>query len=329
MQNIKFFKKENLDIVYEEYEKRRDIIQSSKKVYLIGLGGSYLATKAILDIMDLEDKIEFIGPYLDYDFSKMSKEDYFIIISKSGKTYEIKYILEKIEHLISDLNTTIITDKDSPLHLYSSKNRISSILYADKEVGGRFSAFDVSTIFPLTISGINIQEYISSIDAFSNEIYNNILNIRKEDADIELVSTNNKQLESFTKWYQQLFAESQGKNGKCTIPVTIVYPRDLHSLEQMIQDGRYSFTEINFNSGLNGISQNINNAAVEAHRDKGIEVVEIKDLKLSLAKDKLIKEVGKVISMFIQIVIEDSLRVGIDPFGQPGVERYKNRLTLI
>lgn len=322
-----FYSEDKLKRAKEEYLKRISNINNSRKIHLIGMGGSYLATKAILDIIEPKVNINFVGPELEYNFNDMSSNDYFIIVSKSGSTFEVKYIINKLGPRIHKDNTTIITDKDSCLDLYAKEKGLKSILHTDKEIGGRFSAFDVSTLFPLCVTGINIDNYISSIGDYSKEEFDNFLNTRKEKADIELVSTNNKKLISFTRWYQQLFAESQGKDGRGTFPTLILYPRDLHSLEQMIVDGGYKFIETNFSSTETNISTAINNAALESHRSEGIQIVEIKNLEPCLAKDELIIEVGRVISMMLDLVVEDSKRLGIDPFGQPGVEGYKRRLN--
>lgn len=321
---MEFYIDGTIDNINKEYSKVKNRIKN-RKVHLIGMGGSYLGTKAILDIMQ-NDRINFVGPYLDYNFDSMSRNDYYIIVSKSGSTFEIEYILEKLESRVTSNNATIITDSGSPLEEYAISRGFDSIINTHKEIGGRFSAFDSSTLFPLAVAGIDISNYVSLINDYTEEEINNIVNARNEDFDIELVTTNNAQLEYFTMWYQQLFAESLGKDKLGLFPVTLMYPRDLHSVEQLIQDGGYTFLETNFNCGLDGISQLINSAAIESHKDSGIEVIEITDLKLNLAKDELIKQVGKVIYMFLLIVVRYAEKIGVNPFGQPGVENYKKKL---
>jgi len=128
-------------------------------IYIVGIGGSSLGTKAIYTFLRTTNKFKKKLFFLDtIDPLRVNyllnlgdlNNSQFIAISKSGNTIEpisiLKYINTKIE--ISKANCSVITGKDTPLWEFALKNNLEKFVIPEN-VGGRFSVFSPVGLIPL------------------------------------------------------------------------------------------------------------------------------------------------------------------------------------
>ena len=285
-----------LDIKKIIKEKNNDNL---KYIIVVGIGGSNLGTMAIyesifgrlhLALSDNKPKIIFLdtnNPKLISDIEKIleginsSEEIILNVISKSGGTTETIvnfetlyfYLNSKVENI--DKRIVVTTDLNSKFQLLAEKNDFS-ILNIPKKVGGRYSVFSAVSLFPLALTGINIDNLLDGALSMRNECLK--ADIEKNPALISSVimflyskkgvNISNSfffqsQFEMVGKWYRQLMGESIGKeknkNGDVVnfgiTPIISIGSTDLHSMAQLFLGGpKDKFTTfINTNSEDNSI----------------------------------------------------------------------------
>ena len=151
-------------------------------------------------------------------------------------------------------------------------------------------------------------------------------------------------LEPFSKWWIQLFAESEGKEGKGLYPVASSYSEDLHSIGQFVQDGKKIMFEtfldvedpvthmdhysdevddgFDYLSGksLTQINHGAYEATVSAHQEEGIPEIFITIPKIDAYN------LGQLFYFFELSVYLSAKLLKINPFDQPGVESYKKHM---
>ena len=268
----------NLDM--EEYER---IKKASKKIQgnsdclvTIGIGGSYLGTKAVDYAMKgyfpKSDKTELIyagyqisGEYL-YELLDYLKEKEFSInvISKSGTTTEPAIAFRFVKELLEEKygkeeakeRIFVTTDRQKgALKDLADKEGYETFVVPD-DIGGRFSVISAVGLLPLCAAGIDIDKFVAGfrkgIENFTKDSfeenkaiqYASIRNMLHEDGkDIEVLVNYEPKLKYVSEWWKQLFAESEGKDGKGIFPVSVNNTTDLHSVGQMIQDGKRNLFE--------------------------------------------------------------------------------------
>ena len=123
------------------------------------------------------------------------------------------------------------------------------------DIGGRFSVISAVGLLPLAASGVDIDDFMAGFKAgrekytkgnFDNDAikYAAIRNMLYDDGKaIEVLVNYEPKLQYIAEWWKQLFAESEGKDGQGLFPVSVNNSTDLHSLGQMIQDGRRNLFE--------------------------------------------------------------------------------------
>lgn len=246
---------------YKEYAKSVE----QKNIVVLGIGGSTLGTYAIYKFLkhskELDKKLYFLETTDPIDIkSKLKSIDLndalFVVISKSGTTIETISIFKYINSLIKcdSKNTLIITESDSKLNEYASKNSIKSF-DIPKNVGGRFSVFSAVGLVPLAIVGIDIDELlrgareVSSSFFTRNSFYERLLKKArffveyKNRFNINVLFSYSSRLDGFNKWYIQLWGESLGKvdinqTRQGLTPIGIIGPIDQHSFLQLIIEGK-------------------------------------------------------------------------------------------
>ncbi len=165
-------------------------------------------------------------------------------------------------------------------------------------------------------------------------------------ARIRVLSAWSKSLESLGLWYDQLLAESLGKREQGATPLTVVNTRDLHSRAQQHQEGRRDKmitnlivdrcrrdglpvgTSVFDQDGLNAIGDKtvpeIMSAAIagtnQAYRDDGRPTA---DLHLPALDEATM---GQLMQMFMLATVVEGRLMGVNPYGQPGVEAYKRHM---
>ncbi len=268
--------------------------QQFETVVVIGIGGSYLGSKAIIDLFKpyfkkTTTEILFAGQNLDEDYLKelldyLSNRNFgIIVISKSGTTLEpalaFRLLLKTlIEHQgDSDLKNRIvaITDKEKGA-LRSIINQYQLVSFiVPNNIGGRYSVLSPVGLLPIAIAGIDIKELINStksilpdlqkenIDnpAIIYAVYRNLL--YQKGFSNEIMVYSKPKWNAFAEWWKQLFGESEGKEHKGIFPVSINITTDLHSLGQYVQEGERKlfetfirFTESQTNITLHSTKEN-------------------------------------------------------------------------
>ena len=248
---------------------------------VIGIGGSYLGTRAISETSIgnfdyLKKKREFpqkiyagqnIGE--DYLFELLEvledKSYGIVVVSKSGTTTEpaLAFRLLK-DHLIKSVGKEearerIIAITDSSkgaLRKMADQEGYETFVIPD-DVGGRFSVLTPVGLIPLAISGVDIisllkgaedmrQHTAPDVDLEKNPaaLYAAARNaLYRKGKIIEILVNYNPQLHYFSEWWKQLFGESEGKENKGIFPASVDFTTDLHSLGQYIQEGERALFE--------------------------------------------------------------------------------------
>lgn len=255
---------------FERIKKAAIKIREQAQVLLVcGIGGSYLGSKAAVEIINghfKQDRLEliFVGNtfssteivrVLDYI---QDKEVAINVISKSGSTTETaiafrifrQFVEEKygIEESINRIYVT--TDKERGLLRPLVKERGYESFIIPDDIGGRFSVITAVGLLPIAAAGINIDEmmkgFVDGRNEFSKEnitenpAYQYALMrrlLQEQGKDVELFVTYESHLSFISEWLKQLDGESEGKEGKGLFPASVTNSTDLHSMGQFVQEG--------------------------------------------------------------------------------------------
>lgn len=255
-------------------EQADQLKKISEIVVVIGIGGSYLGSRAVIEALgthfyELQSEQEsplvlFAGQNISDDYhhdllNVLDNREYsIIVISKSGTTTEpaIAFRLLK-EHLIAKYG-----EEESPKRIVAITDREKGALktLADKEgyptfvvpddVGGRFSVLSPVGLLPIALAGFDISKLIDGAAAMRRDFLENkgagqvirqyaaLRNALYEDGKtVEVYASYNPKLAFVTEWLKQLYGESEGKEQKGIFPAGVNFTTDLHSLGQYIQDG--------------------------------------------------------------------------------------------
>lgn len=342
-------------------------------VVICGIGGSYLGSRAIIKALQPyfeKDKPEilFAGQNLAQDFIvEMSehlegKKFGLVCISKSGTTLEtaiaFRVFRAQMERELGEEyakeHIICVTDaKEGALHDIAELNGYQTFEVPDN-IGGRYSVLSAVGLLPVAIAGFDIRQLIAGAFDFyrphrgveqCGEIldYAALRNIfYNQGKKIELFVDFDPKLRYFGEWLKQLFAESEGKEGKGLFPATVTYTTDLHSMGQYIQDGERSMFEtfISVEKGNKEIEvpktkDNIDklnkyswytigyiNSVAEksarlAHIEGGVPNIRIVIPKINEY------HLGQLFYFFELACAVSCKMLGVNPFDQPGVEKYK------
>ena len=237
---------------------------NKKNIIVLGIGGSSLGAKAIYEFLlpsnDYKKKLLFLETVdpLEINFSLNSiniNDAHFVVVSKSGKTIEIISLLKFLNSIIeiNQSNCTVISERKSNLTNFAKRNNIR-VFELDENIGGRFSVFSVVGLVPLAMVGVDIDNLLNGCKRVLNSFFEKkdyykpiirkarFLVENKSRFNINAIFSYSSSLESFNKWYIQLWAESLGKvniNGtrQALTPIALIGPSDQHSMLQLIIDG--------------------------------------------------------------------------------------------
>ena len=212
---------------------------------VIGMGGSSLGAQAIYDFLKKKIKKNFI--FIDNLVNrnnKNSKRNYNnLIISKSGNTIET-IVNSNIFIKKSDANLFITENKQSYLRKLANKLR-SEVVDHNNYIGGRYSVLSEVGMIPAELMGLNPKKFrqlntLVKNKKFLNSLISNvsaiIFYLTKKKFNSIIVNYDESSVNLFN-WYQQLVAESLGKNKKGLLPVISNMPKDNHSVMQLYLDG--------------------------------------------------------------------------------------------
>ena len=260
---------------YDRNEVRRikaaaeRIRQQAEVFVVIGIGGSYLGARAVIEAIkgtyhnDLcgGPKIYFAGNSVSADalnelLDICRDKDFCInVISKSGTTTEPGVAFRAFFRLLTEKYGTaadrrifVTTDRArGALKALTDRKGWESFVVPD-DVGGRFSVLSAVGLLPIAVAGCDIDALLRGAADSANaqrgvgtqaEEYAlaryAMLNLGKS---VEIMVSYEPRLTMFAEWFKQLYGESEGKEGRGLFPAACAFSTDLHSMGQYIQDGQ-------------------------------------------------------------------------------------------
>lgn len=266
-----------LDDIIETAESLR---ASCDTVVAIGIGGSYLGAKAVIEALSDsfaayrpgvqgEPKVLFAGQNIGedylYELQDYLKDKRFgiIVISKSGTTTEpaiaFRLLKEQLERQlgIDEARKRIVAITDAQrgaLRRLATEEGYKTFVIADN-VGGRYSVLTPVGLLPIAVAGFDIRALIdgaaemekntNAADATNPsylyaETRNALYNAGKK---TEILVNYNPKLHFFGEWWKQLYGESEGKDNRGIFPAAVDNSTDLHSMGQWIQEGERTIFE--------------------------------------------------------------------------------------
>ena len=365
-------------------EAAKRISKDSDILVVIGIGGSYLGARAVIEALTSSfynmlplkqrkfPKIIYAGNnlsagYINDLMEAIGDNDFSVnVISKSGTTTEPAIAFRIFREMLE--NKYGIEEARSRIYVTTDKERGALKQLADEEgyeqfvipdnVGGRYSVLTAVGLLPIAVVGVDIdklmqgarnaqKEYsnakLKENDCYKYAVVRNILD--KQNKSIEILVNYEPKLHYFTEWWKQLYGESEGKDLKGIFPAGIDCTTDLHSMGQYIQEGKRNLFEIvvniknpsssltinsdddnldgiNYLAGkdLNFVNQKAMEGVIEAHVSGDVPniIVNVEELNA--------ETVGELIYFFEKACAISGGVLGVNPFNQPGVEKYKSNM---
>ena len=357
-------------------------IRNGSDVFVVvGIGGSYLGPRAAIELLQGcnrnigkgkgDPMILFAGNTLSTrawnELTKLleGKDFSMAVISKSGTTTEPAIAFRSLRWMMERKYGTEAARK----RIYAVTDPMQGALrqMAEEEgwesfiipsnVGGRYSVLTAVGLLPMAVAGIDPMDIMKGaaeakreydLRSFENPVwlYSAIRNLLyRKGKTIEVLESFEPGFKMMGAWWQQLFGESEGKDGKGIFPVYAEFTPDLHSLGQMIQQGQRNLFEtmirldppenpytvagdykdldgLNYLEGktLDFVDEQAYRGTLAAHLDGGVPVITVEAGKLDAAK------VGELFYFFELSCGISAYVLGVNPFNQPGVEFYKRNM---
>ena len=348
---------------------------------VVGIGGSYLGPRAAIELLQGPNhnigkgkgnpQIFFAGNGLSTRhwnelMRLLEGKDFSIaIISKSGTTTEPAIATRALRRMLEEKygkegaksRIYAITDPCKGALRQMATEEGWETFVIPPSVGGRYSVLTAVGLLPMAVAGIDINAVMAAaaeakdvynIRSFENPVWlyaavRNLLYRRGKC--IELLESFEPGFKMMGGWWQQLFGESEGKDGKGIFPVTAEFTADLHSLGQMIQEGERNIFEtmvrfdppqnrmvipaddqdldgLNYIAGkcLDFVDEKAYMGTLAAHVDGGVPVITMDMGELNDAK------LGEMFYFFELACGVSAYMLGVNPFNQPGVEFYKRNM---
>ena len=320
---------------------------------IIGQGGSILGSQAIYQFLKSKIKKNFffidnLNPKIRIDKKKKFVN---IVVSKSGKTIEtianINVLLNK-----KDKNIFITENKINYLHQLAQTLK-NEIIHHNNFIGGRYSVLSEVGMLPAELMNLKTSRFkqfnaLIKNKKFINNLVTNvssILDFQKKKKFNSVIINYDEKSEGLFKWYQQLVAESLGKDKKGILPIISNMPKDNHSVMQLYLDGFqnnfYTFFYVNEKKSekiKNGLlfSQNFlkdkNFSNILFAQKKATENI-FKKKKIPFRsfeiKQRNEKTLGELFTFFILETILIAKCLNLNPYNQPAVESIKNETKKI
>ena len=377
----------NLPSQYKKSEEYKKIKKAARKIksdsdilLVIGIGGSYLGARAVIEALhssfygfdQTTPHIVFVGNNLSPNYIKdvmdlLEGKDFSInVISKSGTTTEPAIAFRIFREIIENKyglkearkRIYVTTDaKKGALKQLAEAEGYETFIIPDN-VGGRYSVLTPVGLLPIAASGIDIDELMEGAivaqdryldraleynECYQYAVARNLL--YEQGKSIEMLESYEPKLHYFIEWWKQLFGESEGKDGKGLFPAGAEFTTDLHSLGQYIQEGRRIMFEtvldieksenditigfdednldnLNYLSGkeLSYVNRKAMEGTIQAHVDGDVPniIISMKELNA--------ENLGELIYFFEKACAMSAELLEVNPFNQPGVEKYKTNM---
>ena len=357
------------------------IRENSDILVVIGIGGSYLGPRAVMELLQGQHRnlrrsrgepiVLYAGNNLSTrawnELTKLleGRDFSLCVVSKSGTTLESAIAFRNLRWMLerkygtegAKKRTYAITDpaKGALRQMANEEGWESFTIPSD--VGGRFSVLSPAGLLPMAAAGIDIMTLLKGaaeakrdydLRSFENPVWlytaSRSLLYRHGKA-IELLESFEPGFQMMGRWWQQLFGESEGKDGKGLFPACAELTADLHSLGQLIQDGRRNLFEtmvrfdapenayvigsdyknldgLNYLTGktLDFVDEKAYLGTMAAHVDGGVPVI---TMDVGELNDKKVGELFYFLELSCGV---SAYILGVNPFNQPGVELYKRNM---
>jgi len=352
--------------------KAEEIRQDADVFVIVGVGGSNQAARAMIEALkDGEGpEIVYLGNtlspcYISQTLKHMEgKSVYIDVIAKNFETLEPGSHFRILRQWMKDRYTKeemakriIVTGTvGSRLEEIASENGYLFLQFP-VPVGGRYSAFTPVGLFPMAVAGLDVDAFLAGVQQAIDDCLEHPADnpatgyaaarnlLYGKGYDIEMLVSFEPQLAFLTKWWVQLFGESEGKDKKGIFPAAAIYSEDLHSIGQYMQDGRRNLLETFISvenpkasalilpdpafgdrfDYLDGMDFDQVNKAAEAatwnaHADGGVPCI-------GLRVDEISEETfGELFYYFMIACAVSGMLMGVNPFDQEGVEEYKRSM---
>lgn len=367
-------------LVEEIISAANKLRKKSEIIFVIGIGGSYLGPRAVIEAIYGKNYNEIIAPKI-YFLGCDTDPDYYqhclkqaegknigaVVISKSGTTTEpalafryIKELIEKQHEAESKERIIAVTDeRKGALRKMADQEGWQTFIIPD-DIGGRFSVVTPVGLVPIALAGVDIVDYLKGYTqakalADSENVEKNPAAMYallryiawQKGAVAEYQITNSSAFEANIFWTMQLEPESEGHKGHGLHVVPGVFPRDLHSIGQLIQQGPRNLIEIatkimkpkqdlavpEFSADLDGLNyipknnltlNDINKMTIDgplaAHYADGVPnmTIELEEITPN--------NLGKYHYLLMKATGIQGYLLGHNPFIQPGVQFWKDKL---
>ena len=377
-------------------ETANKIRERVDKVVVLGIGGSYMGARALMETCcqpyfnELtraerggRPRMYFEGNNVDNDWTQgllshlrnNSKGDgpegkwAIVVISKSGATLEtasaFRQFLAELKQLVGAENlpdyVVPVTGKSGKLASLADTIGCKDRYLVPNGVGGRFSVLSSVGLLPAAILGIDVVTLLEGAASMNGQFrtqpigsnpvldYVAVNHLLEKERGVmtRVLSVWSKSLESVSFWHDQLLAESLGKAEQGALPLTCVNSRDLHSRAQQHQEGvrdkvmnnvildswrcnplRIGHSQWN-DDQLNEIGDKtlpeVMSAAIAgtnlAYKEDKRPTT---DLHLPAADEA---SLGQLFQMLMLSTVVEGRLIGVNPYGQPGVEKYKKYMN--
>ena len=360
-----------------------DRIRADSDVFIVvGIGGSYLGPRAAIELLQGcnrnigkgkgDPQIFFAGNTLSTRawnelMGLIEGKDFSLaVISKSGTTTEpaiafrsLKWMLER-KYGTDGAKKRIyaITDPSKGALRQMATEEGWETFVIPPAAGGRFSVLTAVGLLPMAVAGIDIRNVMAGaaeamdnynrLRSFENPVwlYAGVRNLLyRNGKTTEIMASWEPGYRMMGGWWQQLFGESEGKDGKGIFPVSVEFTADLHSLGQMIQQGERNIFEtmirfappeqtvtvgsdvknldgLNYLAGktVDFVDEQAYLGTLAAHVDGGVPVI---TMDMGQLNDKKLGEMFYFLELCCGV---SAYILDVNPFNQPGVEFYKRNM---
>ena len=328
--------------------------EKSSNFRIIGMGGSTLGTQAIYNFLNKKIKKNFVFvDNLQASKTKDKTKNFTnLIVSKSGNTIET---IANTNVLIKKKDKNIFLTENTNNQLYILAKKLKSeIVHHNNFIGGRYSVLSEVGMLPAELMGLNVKKFrkLNSLiknKNFVNSLLSNVSStiklIKKKKFNSIIINYDEKS-ENLFKWYQQLIAESLGKNNMGLLPIVSNMPKDNHSVMQLYLDGFknnfFTFFYVKEKSSIKINNKNLIESQnylknkdlsniIYAQKKATEKVFKKKNIPFRSFEIKKRDEntLGELFNFFILETILLGKYLKINPYDQPAVELIKKETNKI
>lgn len=351
----------------------------SQALVVVGIGGSYLGARAAIELLRGQaynltgrtTQILFAGNSLSTRSHQellelLAERDFSLcIISKSGTTMEPALATRALRWLLEQRygaeeakkRVYVITDPTRGALRQMAQQEGYEAFSIPPDVGGRYSVLSAVGLLPMAVAGIDPGQVLMGgsearrqldIRSFENPAWLYAAArtlLYRGGKSIEVLCSWEPRFATFGRWWQQLFGESEGKQGRGLFPVSLEFSADLHSMGQMLQQGPRTMFEtlvrfappeqqvavemdwrdldgLNYLQGktLEDVAEQACQGTIAAHVDGGVPVVTLE------AGPADAGSLGELFYFFELSCALSAYLLDVNPFDQPGVEQYKQNM---